>query len=168
MSSEQQSSSTSIGVSRVEELFVNVDDNLKEEIERNVKASEPPLDTTTKEAEDKNHFQAFKKPKRSKVWDDFLEPKLVNKQWKVRCKYCNQPLSILKSKSTSNLKRHIDGCIKKSRFLKQKQALNFLLSESSTGTNQFEFVSALHDGKIDILKMREAMAHWITMHEHPF
>ncbi|KAK8565562.1 hypothetical protein V6N12_059120 [Hibiscus sabdariffa] len=121
MSSEPQSSSTPVGVSRVEELFVNVDDNLNEEDECNVEASEPLLDTTTKEAE-----------------------------------------------STSHLKRHIDGCIKKSRFLKQQQALNFLPSESSTGTDQSGFVSALHDGKVDMLKMREAMAHWIIMHEHPF
>ncbi|KAK8579507.1 hypothetical protein V6N12_069831 [Hibiscus sabdariffa] len=168
MSSEPQSSSTPVGVSRVEELFVNVDDNFNEEDECNVEASEPLLDTTTKEAEVENPFRVFKKPRRSKVWDDFLEPEFINKQWKVRCKYCNQPLSVLKSKSTSHLKRHIDGCIKKSRFLKQQQALNFLPSESSTGTDQSGFVSALHDGKVDMLKMREAMAHWITMHEHPF
>ncbi|KAK8519395.1 hypothetical protein V6N12_025434 [Hibiscus sabdariffa] len=168
MSSEPQSSSIPVGVSRVEELFVNVDDNLNEEDECNVEASEPLLDTTTKEAEVENPFQVFKKPRRSKVWDDFLEPELINKQWKVRCKYCNQPLSVLKSKSTSHLKRHIDGCIKKLRFLKQQQALNFLPSESSTGTDQSGFVSALHVGKVDMLKMREAMAYWITMHEHPF
>ncbi|KAK8660047.1 hypothetical protein V6N13_050983 [Hibiscus sabdariffa] len=83
MSSEPQSSSTPIGVSRVEELFVNADDNLNEEDECNAEASEPPLDTTTKEAEVENPFQVFKKPRRSKVWDDFLEPELVNKQWKV-------------------------------------------------------------------------------------
>ncbi|KAK8565067.1 hypothetical protein V6N12_058642 [Hibiscus sabdariffa] len=125
MSSEPQSSSTLVGVSRVEELFVNVDDTLNEEDECNVEA-EPPLDTTTKEVEVENPFQVFKKPRRSKVWDDILEPELVNKQWKVRCKYCNQHLSVLKSKNTTHLKRHIDGCIKKSRFLKQQQALNFL------------------------------------------
>ncbi|KAL4342405.1 hypothetical protein GQ457_08G026020 [Hibiscus cannabinus] len=152
MSSEPQSSSTPVGVSRVEELFVNVDDNLNEEDECNVEASEPLLDTTTKEVEVENPFQVFKKPRRSKVWDDFLEPEPINKQWK----------------STSHLKRHIDGCIKKSRFLNQQQALNFLPYESSTGTDQSGFVSALHDGKVDMLKMREAMAHWITMHEHPF
>ncbi|KAK9020082.1 hypothetical protein V6N11_054576 [Hibiscus sabdariffa] len=28
--------------------------------------------------------------------------------------------------------------------------------------------NVLHDGKVDMLKMREAMAHWITMHDHPF
>ncbi|KAK9042332.1 hypothetical protein V6N11_017409 [Hibiscus sabdariffa] len=138
MSSEPQTSSTPIGVSRVEELFVNADDNLNEEDECNVEASKPPLDTTTKEAK------------------------------KVRCKYCNQPLSVLKSKSTSHLKQHIDGYIKKLRFLKQQQALNFLPSELTTDTNQSGFVNALHDGKINMLKMREAMAHWITMHEHPF
>ncbi|KAK9034916.1 hypothetical protein V6N11_076968 [Hibiscus sabdariffa] len=67
MSSEPQSSLTPLGVSRVEQLFVNVDDNLNEEDECNVEAFEPPPDTTMKEAEVENPFQVFKKPRRSKV-----------------------------------------------------------------------------------------------------
>lgn len=27
---------------------------------------------------------------------------------------------------------------------------------------------ALVDGRFDMMKMRESMAHWILMHEHPF
>ena len=46
--------------------------------------------------------------------------------------------------------------------------INFLPSDSSIGTNQSEFVSALHNGKFDMLKMREGIAHWLTMHEHSF
>ena len=46
--------------------------------------------------------------------------------------------------------------------------INFLPSDSSIGTNQSGFVSALHNGKFDMLKMRERITHWLTMHEHPF
>ena len=46
--------------------------------------------------------------------------------------------------------------------------INFLPSDSSIGTNQSGFVSALHNGKFDMLKMRKGIAHWLTMHEHPF
>ena len=46
--------------------------------------------------------------------------------------------------------------------------INFLPSDSSISTNQGGFVSALHNGKFDMLKMKEGIAHWLTMHEHPF
>ena len=41
--------------------------------------------------------------------------------------------------------------------LKQQQLINFLPYDSSIGTNQSGFVSALHNGKFDMLKMREEM-----------
>lgn len=41
-------------------------------------------------------------------------------------------------------------------------------SKSSATTNQSNFVSALHNGKLDMLKLREGVAHWITIHENPF
>ena len=46
--------------------------------------------------------------------------------------------------------------------------INFLPSDSSIGTNQSGFVSALQNGKFDMLKIREGIAHWLTMYEHPF
>ena len=46
--------------------------------------------------------------------------------------------------------------------------INFLPSDSSIGTNQSGFVSVLHNGKFDMLKMRERITHWLTMNEHPF
>ncbi|GMI70623.1 hypothetical protein HRI_000731600 [Hibiscus trionum] len=68
MSTGPQSFSTPIGVSRVEKLLVNDDGVLIEEEECNLEASNPPLDTNTKEAEVENPFQVFKKPRRSKDW----------------------------------------------------------------------------------------------------
>ena len=93
---------------------------------------------------------------------------MIKGKWKVRCKYCKSPLSILATKSTTHLNRHLDTCLKKALHLKQQQMINFLPSDSSIGTNQSGFVSALHNGKFDMLKMREGISHWLTMHEHPF
>ena len=133
-----------------------------------METSEPTPITTSKEAEVENPFQDFKRPKRSKVWDDFLEHKMIKVKWKVRCKYCKSPLSILASKRTTHLNRHLDTCSKKALHLKQQQMINFLPFDSSIDTNQSGFVSALNSGKFDMLKMREGIAHWLTMHEHPF
>ena len=46
--------------------------------------------------------------------------------------------------------------------------INFLPNDSSIDTNQSGFVNALHNGKFNMLKMRKGIAHWLTMHEHPF
>ncbi|KVH89777.1 Ribonuclease H-like domain-containing protein [Cynara cardunculus var. scolymus] len=64
--------------------------------------------------------------------------------------------------------RHLESCVMKAKHVRQQKLINFLPSDSSTGTNQSGFVSALNNGKLDMLKMREGIAHWITMHEHPF
>ncbi|KAI3681210.1 hypothetical protein L6452_35995 [Arctium lappa] len=64
--------------------------------------------------------------------------------------------------------RHLESCTMKAKHMRQQKLINFLPSDSSTGTNQSGFVSALHNGKLDMLKMREGITHWITMHEHPF
>ncbi|KAL2936794.1 Zinc finger BED domain-containing protein RICESLEEPER 2, partial [Bienertia sinuspersici] len=142
-------SSTPIGISRVEEINnvdeVELDDDNAGD-NANVEGNEPP-----KEVEVENPFQTSKRPRRSKV----------------RCKYWNSPLSLLASKSTSHVGRHQDTCIKKAEQLRQQKMIKFLPSNSSTGGNKSEFVPALHDGKLYMLKMREGISHWITMHEHP-
>ncbi|GAB2288469.1 hypothetical protein Dimus_022801 [Dionaea muscipula] len=77
-----------------------------------------------------NPLTKKKRPRTSKVWNDFKEIRLRIKQ--------------------------------------KKQKINFLPSTlvgSGSGMGQ---VSALHDGVLDMVKIREAAAHWILMHEHPF
>ena len=102
-SSGPQASSTPMGTSRVEEFYVNLEDEIKESDELNegedvnLETSEPTPITTSKEAEVENPFQDFKRPRRSKVWDDFLEPEMIKGKWKGRCKYCKSPISILAS-----------------------------------------------------------------------
>ena len=106
-SSRPQASSTPMGTSRVEEFYVNLEDEIKESDELNegedvnLETSEPTPITTSKEAEVENPFQDFKRPRRSKVWDDFLEHEMIKGKWKVRCKYCKSPISILASKITT-------------------------------------------------------------------
>ena len=79
-SSGPQTSSTPMDTSRVEEFYVNIEDEIKEPDELNesedvnLETSEPTPITTSKEVEVENPFQHFKRPRRSKVWHDFLEP----------------------------------------------------------------------------------------------
>ena len=62
---------------------MNIEDGIKESDELNesedvnLETSEPNPITTSKEAEVENPFQHFKRPRRSKVWDDFLEPEMI-------------------------------------------------------------------------------------------
>ena len=71
-----QASSTTMGTSRVEEFYVNLEDEIKKSDELNegedvnLETSELiPITrfTTLKEAEVENPFQDFKRPRRSKV-----------------------------------------------------------------------------------------------------
>ena len=106
---------------------MNLEDEIKESNEFNegedvnVETSEPiPITrfTTSKEVVVENPFQDFKRPRRSKVLDDFLELEMIKGKLKVRCKYCKYLISILASKSTTHLNRHLDTCSKKALHLK--------------------------------------------------
>lgn len=172
-SSGPQVSSTPIGVSRgnVEHNVVNILNDSNEVNEHEyIDAEENETSQLEKSKDDEvqNPFKSYKRPRKSKVWEDFLEPELIKGKWKVRCKYCNSPLALLESKSTTHLNRHLETCLKKRTFLKQQKLINFLPSDASTGEKQTGFVSALHDGKLDMMVMREGISHWLTMHEHPF
>ncbi|KAL2921347.1 Zinc finger BED domain-containing protein DAYSLEEPER [Bienertia sinuspersici] len=87
---------------------------------------------------------------------------------KTKCKHCGKVLSILPSGVTSHIKRHTDNCFKKQMIQKQQNLHNFIPLNHKAGNPNSKFVSALHDGKFDMLIMREGVANWITMHEHLF
>ncbi|KAL4284187.1 hypothetical protein GQ457_16G013230 [Hibiscus cannabinus] len=109
--------------------------------------------------------------KKSVVWKEFGELERVgnSKVWKVPCVYCKALLTISKGGPTTHLKRHSDKCAQRKVHIRQQQKLiNLLPSDSTAGSPSSEFVSALHDGKFNPLKMREGIAHWIVMHEHAF
>ncbi|KAL2902378.1 Zinc finger BED domain-containing protein RICESLEEPER 3, partial [Bienertia sinuspersici] len=89
-------------------------------------------------------------------------------KWKTKCKYCKTILSVAKSGTTSHLKRHLETCVQKKITMKQQNMINFLPSNSNAGNPNSRFVSALHNGSLDMLSMREGIANWIVMHEKPF
>ncbi|KAJ9560909.1 hypothetical protein OSB04_006069 [Centaurea solstitialis] len=127
MSSGPQQSSTSVGIMKGD-FPINVDEGSHEDeaIEVNEEPCEPPLNTTSKEAETTtNPFHNPKRPRRSKEWDEFLEPEMIKAQWKVRCKYCKTPLSLLKSKSTTHMHRHLESCVAKAKHMRQQKMITF-------------------------------------------
>ncbi|KAL2921293.1 Zinc finger BED domain-containing protein RICESLEEPER 2 [Bienertia sinuspersici] len=167
MSSTPHGSTTSRIV--VEEHYVNVDYRepyISVEEQEEEEESEPNADAS-QDIGAMESDQVPPKKKRGKtslVWKDLEEPK----DMKTKCKHCGKVLSILPSGVTSHLKRHIDNCFKKQMIQKQQNLLNFLPSNHKAGNPNSEFVSALHDGKFDMMIMREVVVHWITMIEHPF
>ncbi|KAL4579265.1 hypothetical protein LXL04_015403 [Taraxacum kok-saghyz] len=90
---------------------------------------------------------------------------MVDGSKKAECNYCKNKLSVLSSSSTSHLGRHLKSCASKSIHENKQQKINF---QVDSGSNSQNFTPAISDGKFDMMKMREAAAHWILMHEHPF
>lgn len=155
----------------VEEFYVNVDDEMPNDNmeEENIEGDILGSDGQQQEVEEDDPTQAHsKRAKTSKVWEELEPIFLIGGKKKTRCRYCKKLLSVAKSGATSHLKRHLDICMSKKSFVRQQTLINLLPSNSSAGPPNFGFVSALHDGKLDMLKMREGIANWIVMHEKPF
>ncbi|KAK8505096.1 hypothetical protein V6N12_037973 [Hibiscus sabdariffa] len=162
------------------EFGINLDDaNEMDEDEIDLENAEvhvPQTNATNnnsevRNVEDESESHPFKRAKKSVVWKEFGEPERVgnSKVWKVPCVYCKALLTISKGGPTTHLKRHSDKCVQRKVHIQQQQKLiNLLPSDSTAGSPSSRFVSALHDGKFDLLKMREGIAHWIVMHEHAF
>ncbi|KAK8480779.1 hypothetical protein V6N11_069955 [Hibiscus sabdariffa] len=121
--------------------------------------------------EDESESHPFKRARKSVVWKEFEEPERVgnSKVWKVHCVYCKALLTVSKDGPTTHLKHHSDKCThRKVHILQQHKLINLLPLGSTVGSPSSEFVSVLHDGKFDLLQMREGIAHWIVMHKHAF
>ncbi|KAK9669809.1 hypothetical protein RND81_13G155700 [Saponaria officinalis] len=149
---------------RVEEFYVNPNDEMEIEEEIEVQIldddddddDDPETDHNPTEhvvGEENSTHHPFKRERKAEVWNDFSEPALDKGVWKSKCKHCGTALSHLKSGATTHFNRHARKCAKKAMF---------------ASASQFNFISALHDGQLDMLVMREGIAHWILMHEHPF
>ena len=114
------------------------------------------------EAEDE--FQIPKRNKTSEAWDDFDEVEENGLNYAI-CKHCKKKLSRGKSKQTSSMWRHRNRCSARKasiRKAEQQTKLNFQPADDS-----FPTLPPL-SGKFDMEKVREAAAHWVLMHEHPF
>ncbi|KAL2898298.1 Zinc finger BED domain-containing protein RICESLEEPER 2, partial [Bienertia sinuspersici] len=159
----------------VEKFFVNVEDEhpYEEDQDEIPNESENPEEVDEGDievgAEDPGHpNHPHKRPRTSIVWSELEAPALVGGKWKTKCKYCKKLLSVAKSGTTSHLKRHLETCVRKKITMKQQNMINFLPSNSNAGNPNSGFVSALHNGSLDMLSMREGIANWIVMHEKPF
>ncbi|XP_022716285.1 zinc finger BED domain-containing protein RICESLEEPER 2-like [Durio zibethinus] len=106
-----------------------------------------------------------KRQKTSAVWLEFKEVILSDGSKKGECVHCKKKLAINTSKSTTQFKRHLTTYVKRKIFQNQQQMINFQLVNTC---GDVQILPALTDGKFDMVKMREAAAHWILMHEHPF
>ncbi|KAG6520196.1 hypothetical protein ZIOFF_017234 [Zingiber officinale] len=120
---------------------------------------------TQENAEEKEEegFQTKKRKKISEVWNDF---DTVDGSKKAKCKHCQSLFTLGKSGATSSLLRHRLNCVKRKinlRAAEQQTKLSFLSTDSASPS-----ILTLHSGKFDMEQMREAAAHWIMMHEHPF
>ncbi|KAK4441860.1 Zinc finger BED domain-containing protein RICESLEEPER 1 [Sesamum alatum] len=89
---------------------------------------------------------------------------------KISCIHCKRMYSKSKTAATTQLHRHLQSC---ANYLKAKADK----SKDGLLQTQLGFVSSNVDpsacpslfvGKFDMEKMKESVAHWIMMHEHPF
>ncbi|WOK96158.1 zinc finger BED domain-containing protein RICESLEEPER 2-like [Canna indica] len=114
---------------------------------------------------DVDHFEKKKRAKTSFVWLEFKEEMIDGKK-KAQCVHCKDILTVSVSGSTTHFQRYLKKCMHRKRHNMQQQMINFPTSNSSIDT--IAMGSALTDGRFDMKKMREGIAHWILMHEHPF
>ncbi|XP_074572365.1 zinc finger BED domain-containing protein RICESLEEPER 2-like [Curcuma longa] len=156
MSVEDSSVPLTVNSAIAESNEVNLEIN-KEIITAGQKTQE-----NAKEKEEEG-FKTNKRKKISEVWNDF---DTVDGSKKAKCKHCQSLFTLGKSGPTSSLLRHRLHCVKRKIYLReaeQQTKLNFLPTDSASPS-----ILTLHSGKFDMEQMREAAAHWIMMHEHPF
>ncbi|OWM76757.1 hypothetical protein CDL15_Pgr004969 [Punica granatum] len=107
-------------------------------------------------------FTNKKRGRTSTVWLEFKE-EMIDGVRKVQCVHCHSHLSF-KNYTTSHLMRHLET-VKQKRYNVQ-QRINFPPAHSKVDV--LVSGSAIIDGRYDMMKMREGIAHWISMHEHSF
>ncbi|KAG6521630.1 hypothetical protein ZIOFF_018755 [Zingiber officinale] len=112
---------------------------------------------------EEERFQTQKRKKISEVWNDL---DTADGSKKAKYKHCRSLFTLGKSGVTSSLLRHRLNCVKRKIHLRaneQQTKLNFLPTDLASPS-----ILALHSGKFNMEQTREAAAHWIMMHEHPF
>lgn len=105
-----------------------------------------------------------KRQKTSDVWKEFNESKLPDGTLRAVCVHCKEKLSYKIGGATSHLKRHLGSCGPRRTFNLKQRTLNFGKSNSDA---QIPFLLQ-PSANYDLEKMREGIAHWVLMHEHPF
>ena len=127
--------------------------------------NEPSLndDQEAEEDEDGNPFEAKKRKKTSKVWQEFKVVTLKDGVTKAECIHCKDKLKIAKSGATTTFLRHLKICTRRTINLSGQQQLvvNSAIAET-------EAVSSVQNFKYDQTKIREIVSHMIMVHELPF
>lgn len=126
--------------------------------------SVPPANVSGENEENTNPIlEKRKRKKTSSCSDDFVEINRPNKSLRWQCKHCKHDLAH-NATGTSHLKTHLNNCIAKRLHDHKQKILNFQREGSSVELP----LMLTPSGKYDTLKTREAISHWIMMHEHPF
>ncbi|XP_020254292.1 zinc finger BED domain-containing protein RICESLEEPER 2-like [Asparagus officinalis] len=105
-----------------------------------------------------------RRKKTSEVWDNFVEVTRANNVKRWRCNHCKHDFAQNSTGTTSHLKTHLNNCITKKLHDQRQQTLNF----QRDGSTIERPIMLPPGGKYNHLKVREALAHWVMMHGHPF
>ncbi|XP_019156926.1 PREDICTED: zinc finger BED domain-containing protein RICESLEEPER 2-like [Ipomoea nil] len=111
--------------------------------------------------DDQDQFQRKKRKRVSKAYADFTEVTAKDGSIKLQCIHCKAFLSKSASSTTTHLWNHLNRCTQKKLHTKNQKTLQFQNAKSKFET------PLLSDGKYDHMKQREAIAHWILIHEQP-
>ncbi|KAK4412504.1 hypothetical protein Salat_2897500 [Sesamum alatum] len=122
---------------------------------------------------DKENESLPPKPKRkqkSAVWEDFIEVNDADGVMKISCVHCKRMYSKTKTTPTTQLHRHLQSCPKYLKAKADKAKDGLLQTQLGLMTSSMDPSSCptLYSGKFDMEQMKESLAHWIMMPEHPF
>ncbi|GJZ95929.1 putative ribonuclease H-like domain-containing protein [Tanacetum coccineum] len=107
--------------------------------------------------EESSHFESKKRKTTSKVWNKFTKIMLPDGRKKAECHHCKSKLFVLASESTTHLGRHLKSCTPRAIFQKQQQRITLQVVDPDSMSQVM--TPALVDGRFNIMKMRESMAH---------
>jgi hypothetical protein len=152
---------------------------LNHTMDLDVNANEGPLTNEATPANEvgneenvNNNDTVIRKAKRKKtsmVWEHFKQVELKNGTKRWQCLHCKRDYAINASGSTSHMKRHLKyTCPVYKKLEAQQKKLN-LQPEKSMVDEKLSGPLLMNPGaKYDHERQREATAHWVMMHEHPF
>ncbi|KAL0453629.1 UNVERIFIED_CONTAM: hypothetical protein Slati_1341000 [Sesamum latifolium] len=108
--------------------------------------------------------------KRSAVWSDFKEMKDAYGVMKIACIHCKKMYTKSKTVATTQLHWHLQSCANYLKVKADKPKDGLLQTQLAFGSSSVDLTAypSLYVGKFNMEKMKESVAHWIMMHEHPF
>ncbi|KAL0361688.1 UNVERIFIED_CONTAM: putative AC transposase [Sesamum radiatum] len=89
---------------------------------------------------------------------------------KIACIHCMRMYTKSKTVATTQLHRHLQSCTNYLKAKADKPKDGLLQTQLAFGSSSVDPTAcpSLYVRKFDMEKMKESMAHWIMMHEHPF